>query len=452
MSTPFGQQMRPMIEQMFVGRRTPSAGATVNNIMPQLGLARSSRPADDVPTPQSVASNLQICTSVASMRTLLGSSLAVAVMFTSPTCPPCNAIKPHFEALARKHASSRKRIEFVLVETHIGAGAEVARSSEFGGPVSATPTFVFFHQGTQVGECKGANRQELETQVGMLELAAYPPHPHTKLALPALAKLSKSLGPITFTSFPPIDALSQKLDSSLSTSTLDGPSKDALAKRVPSYLRSLPAPPHGESRSPLPVGLLEAWLPATERAVQTLPSSAKFPIIDLVRLALARDSARLAASPAFVAYLPSLISHLATDLDHDDPERPYLLTSLRLVCNALVSNLLTARLLASDILPHVTRLIIRALLDPHDPKMRSAGAGTAWSVVARVYAARVGELDLSIEKSAQHALGGEGGESGEEWEAEMASAILEALAKETESIEVGQCLSPLLLYRLGRRD
>ncbi|KPV72266.1 uncharacterized protein RHOBADRAFT_30277, partial [Rhodotorula graminis WP1] len=37
MSTPFGQQMRPMIESMFVGRRNPSAGAAVNNLVPQLG-------------------------------------------------------------------------------------------------------------------------------------------------------------------------------------------------------------------------------------------------------------------------------------------------------------------------------------------------------------------------------------------------------------------------------
>ncbi|KWU43282.1 DUF862-domain-containing protein [Rhodotorula sp. JG-1b] len=464
MSTPFGQQMRPMIEQMFVGRRTASAGAAVNNLMPQLGLtppaaqptSRTPAPprlADDAPSVESVASNLQICTSAASLRTLLSSSPAVAIMFTSPSCPPCNAIKPHFEALARKHASPRERIDFVLAETHVGAGAEVARSAEFGGPITATPTFVFFSRGKPVGECKGANRQELETQIGMLALTTYPPHPHTKLSLPALDKLASNLNPITFTSFPSLDVLGQKLESSLQSSSLAPETIETLSKRMLGYLRGLPA--SGAPTGLLPPGLLNVWPSATMTALQTLPPSAKFPVLDLVRLALARDASRLSSSPAFLAWIPSLLSHLASNLDNDSPERSYLLTALRVISNALVSPTLTARILAPDALSSVTRLVLRALLDPQDPKMRSAGAGTAWSIVARVFAARVGDASLGLEHVRQHALGGQGGESGEEWEAEMASGLLEALGKESDSVEVVHRLAAslgLLVYKSPYAD
>ncbi|GAA5915800.1 hypothetical protein JCM6882_006099 [Rhodosporidiobolus microsporus] len=471
MATPFGQQMRPMIEQMFVGSRNVGAGAAVNNLMPSLGVAPPSSSAatgtttpvslpSDTPTAQSLGSNLQICTSAASLRSTLSSSPAVAIMYTSPTCPPCTAIKPFFEDLARKHGVGKKRIEFVLVEMGIGEGAVVARSSEFGGPVQATPTFVFFSRGRKVGECKGADKRELETQVGMLEMETYPPHPHTKLSLPALAALSRNLAPVTFTSFPALPTLSSKLSSVLSSSSVDAATTEVFTTRVISYLSSLPAPPSPVPKTPLPVDLLSSWLPSTLKALETLPSTpeggaSKFPVIDLLRLALARDSARLSAQPSFIAFLPTLASHLATDLDHDTPNRSYLLTALRLVSNALVAPTLTARLLAPDALPSVTRLVVRALLDPEDPKMRAAGAGLAWSIVARVFAARVGEevAGAGVEGGAAHALGGKseaekGG--GEEWEAEMASAVVEALGKETESVEVVHRLAAtlaLLLYQ-----
>lgn len=170
--------MRPMIEQMFVGSNTRSAGDAVNNLLPSLAAgqaqpaltANGNRSSNDVPSSQSVSSNLQIVTSVSSLRSTLSRSSATSIMFTSSHCPPCNAIKPYFEELARSH----RKISFCLVETQLGEGAQVARMSEFGGPVTATPTFVFFNGGEKVGECKGADKRELETRIGMLELEVFP--------------------------------------------------------------------------------------------------------------------------------------------------------------------------------------------------------------------------------------------------------------------------------------
>ncbi|GAA5933845.1 hypothetical protein JCM1841_001316 [Sporobolomyces salmonicolor] len=461
MSTPFGMQMRPMIEQMFVGANTRSAGDAVNTLLPSLGITPPAsasplptRQNDDVPSLQSVASNLQIATSAASVRTTLSQSPAVAIMFTSQTCPPCNAIKPYFEELARTHDKPKHRIEFVLVETGVGGGSEVARSAEFGGPVTATPAFVFFAKGEKVGECKGADRTELEAQIGMLEMAVFPPHPHSKLSLSSLSKLTRTLSPITYTSFPPLSSLSSKL--AVSLSSCDPTTVDVLTQRVLPYLSRLPTPPASASPAPFPSDLLEPWEKATLSALSTLSSpSDKFPVVDLVRLALVRDHARLSSEPEFVAFVPTLIDRLASDLDNDNArDHAYLLTAVRLVSNTLVSPILVARVLAPDTLPNVTRLLIRALLDP-DEKLRSAGAGLAWSVVARVYEARVGQgqgagagVESGVDDDVDEVSGHRGGE---DWEIELGcGAVLEALRREEESVEVVHRLAAtlgLLLYQ-----
>ena len=156
--------MRPMIDQMFRGRAAPEAGDAV----------RSTFSAID-PSRQSLSSNLTICTSSASFDSTLKSHEAVAVMFTSKTCPPCEAIKPYFEELARTHGQGKKRIEFVLVEMGVGDGSKVA--SEQG--VRATPTFGFFARGQKVSECKGADRGELSTQVKLLKMEVWPRESHS---------------------------------------------------------------------------------------------------------------------------------------------------------------------------------------------------------------------------------------------------------------------------------
>jgi len=441
-----------MIEQMFVGSNTRSAGDAVNNLLPSLaaGQAQPAPPTtngsqfDDVPSSQSVSSNLQIVTSVSSLRSTLSRSPATSIMFTSSHCPPCNAIKPYFEELARRHP----KISFCLVETQLGEGAQVARMSEFGGPVTATPTFVFFKGGEKVGECKGADKRELETRIGMLELEVFPrkclassvsvpsliifgyttAHPHEKFSLPHLTKLSKTLSPITFTAFPPLPALSSKL--AASTSSLHPNDSTILTKDVISYLSSLPVPPSPAPTSPLPPNLIEPWLSATFAALENLENPTdKFPILDLLRLSLARDSSRLTSQPNFIKSLPKLLSILVKDLDQPSPSHPYLLTSLKFISNLLISPLSTSEILSNrECLENVTKLLIRILLDDKDDKMRSFGAGLGWSLVAKVYGLR--------------SEGGGGGEKDgeEEWESELAGAVLEALGREEKSLEVGEFL------------
>jgi desumoylating isopeptidase 1 len=155
-----------MIDSMFRGRAAPAAADAVRSTFANL----PPTPRAQNPSGQSLASNLQICTSTASFQSVLQKSKALAVMFTSKTCPPCEAIKPYFEELARTHGVGKQRIEFVLVEMSVGEGGQVAQSEG----VRATPTFVFYSSRKRVGECKGADRSELKTQIQLLEMEVYP--------------------------------------------------------------------------------------------------------------------------------------------------------------------------------------------------------------------------------------------------------------------------------------
>lgn len=130
---------------------------------------------------QSVTSGLTICTNLASFESLLASNQCLVVMFTRDNCPPCRVIKPVFEDLAIEHSyaikqsssaakESFKKIEFALVDTTLGSSQSVASKFQ----ITATPTFLFFHKGIRLHELKGADKQELKTQVDLLLHTAYP--------------------------------------------------------------------------------------------------------------------------------------------------------------------------------------------------------------------------------------------------------------------------------------
>lgn len=143
LSTPFGQMLRPTIDQMFRGPgntppaatppRGPSAGAVVGSLLQ----AAASRAASG--QAQTLTSHLQISTNPSSFRSLLKSHRGTVAFFTSQTCAPCKTVEPVFEELARSKAR-QGGVAFVKVDLGVGLGGQVA--SEWG--VVATPTFLFF--------------------------------------------------------------------------------------------------------------------------------------------------------------------------------------------------------------------------------------------------------------------------------------------------------------------
>lgn len=212
LSTPFGQSLRPMIENMYTGGYRPDASQAVPGL---LNGSNNSNDAAQPPAPSSSASSdavatssltspLSMCTNLASFQQLLTTHDVLVVMFTSQSCPPCTrfpplsplgdvidfaladpsgrTIKPVFEDLAMQNAPdaspsnsgptllspARKSVAFAVVDTSMGR--EIA--SRYA--VSATPTFRFYLKGHQTHELKGANAGELKMQVALLLDAAYP--------------------------------------------------------------------------------------------------------------------------------------------------------------------------------------------------------------------------------------------------------------------------------------
>ena len=82
----------------------------------------------------------------------------VAVDFTATWCPPCKAIGPKFEAMAKEFPN------VVCVKCDVDAAKDVA---EFAG-ISCMPTFKFWKNGKEVeaDKIEGANEAKLREVIG----------------------------------------------------------------------------------------------------------------------------------------------------------------------------------------------------------------------------------------------------------------------------------------------
>ncbi|KAL1950630.1 hypothetical protein VTO73DRAFT_5754 [Trametes versicolor] len=478
LSTPFGAALRPTIDSMF---RRPSPGAApAAPQMPapdSLNAAASASPNPalasallqavasqayssgslSAPTSMpSVAPNsgsstvtgpIHMCTNPSSLHSLLKSHRAAIVFFTSATCGPCRMIEPLFEDLAHQktHGSGSGRVAFVKVDLAVGMGNQVA--GEWG--VRATPTFLFFLDGKKVEEVKGANAAELRSQVDLLLFQAFPPHPHTKLSLPAVEALSTN--PILFTRVPALDTVSAKLasfiDAAPSSPELQT-AKQALTTAIIPLLKTR-FPPKGTPEAakkpafPAPPQLLASWAITTRTIANTLPPAQLFPLVDLWRLAILDDAVGnwLASAPT-PDPLQLFLDKALSALDGNAPDaRNYLLTTLRALANGFAHASLSKTLLAAKRAP-MTRAVVAALLHA-DAAVRTAAASLAFNVAAalqrsrveRVRGVTVGTVPTEVAED-------------EEWEVEMVSAVLEALANETQSEEVVHRLTAALAFLL----
>lgn len=243
-------------------------------------------------------------------------------------------------------------------------------------------------------------------------------HPHLQQSVPNVVKLTRSLAPITYTSVPPLDSLKKKLDSFFADASMTSPelaqsTRSILTGDVLAYLAKPPAEP-----SPT---LVDEWTRATNNALDVLPASEWFPVLDLWRIAIGRDE-RHVARP-FVPLLADIIPRLVgviTSTDSTAPSKALLLTCIRLLSNSLTSPVLVSNLLSPTHIENVTRIVVRSLLDA-DKSVRSHAAGLAWSIVGRIFESRAQGVDLVSE----------------DFEVEYASAVVEAIKNEVESIEVG---------------
>lgn len=132
LKTPFGQMLRPQIEQAMRPITTAPTVSLATHISPPANKA-AHMGASPVKAVQNLSQFQEILESVKDSGAI--------VFFTSATCPPCRAIYPVFEQKARELEG---KVMFVKVD--IGEAQDVGRAYT----ISATPTFMTFSKGEKV--------------------------------------------------------------------------------------------------------------------------------------------------------------------------------------------------------------------------------------------------------------------------------------------------------------
>ncbi|KAI4520329.1 DUF862-domain-containing protein [Schizophyllum commune Loenen D] len=450
LSTPFGAALRPTIDNMY---RRPTPGApTAPTPAPSADFA--SNPALASSILQAVASQaaggagpstqpsqqplhatdtltapIHPCTNPASFHNLLKTHRAVVADFTDQYCGPCRAIAPEFERLAEEKGvrvgHSGRGAAFTSIDIRVGQGQALA--AEYG--IRATPTFLFFLDGKKISEVKGANAAALRSEVDLLLYQAYPPHPHTKLNLPAIQKLS--LDPILFKQVPALETVLAKLSSSVTTITWPADAPMTMAQQrqpngATSHVTAQPA-------------ALTAWTSATSTLTSILPAEALFPLADLWRLVILDPAAGTWCASAIASHAPDPITTLLRAHQKDTSARNLLLTTLRLLANAFAHQTLGRTLVSGATRAEFTAVLVPALLHEH-AGVRTAAASVAFNSAGALQRARV--------ESVRSGGGGYADGEDEDWEIEMVSAVVEALDKERASEDVVHRLTACLAFLL----
>ncbi|TPX34991.1 hypothetical protein SmJEL517_g02496 [Synchytrium microbalum] len=252
LSTPFGNQLRPMIENMFGASRHPTAVSTPSAAAPANGQS---------------SSLLQNIFTMQQLEPILAQNRCVVLDFTSQTCGPCRMIAPHFENLIQesinyKPAGVKQTTNTGVVGVKIETPMSQSIASHYN--VNVTPTFIFILDGKVMSQFKGADVAELKSSINLLQFSAYPPHKHGKVATPILD--SFSVAPITFSASTSLDAIFSKLQGFLGVD-VDVNFWNAIKESM-------------KTRSPLPSG----WNVAIQGALEKLAPDQVFPLLDIIRL------------------------------------------------------------------------------------------------------------------------------------------------------------------------
>ncbi|KAG9019874.1 hypothetical protein FRB90_000004 [Tulasnella sp. 427] len=453
LSTPFGQSMRPMIDNMF-RRAVPTTSTPTPAPPPSFGASASNV------NPTSLTTPIQIAGSSASFNSLLKSNRIVVAFFTSDTCPPCGMIAPVFKDIAEDR--NKPGVAFVEVNMSHSMTGAAAVAREWG--ISATPTFLFFLDGVKRSELKGANSPELKTQVDLLFFEAFPPHPHTKLDLPTIRKTS--LAPIMYTQPPNFDAALSKLLSFVDASP--AVTDKEFCKRtfrdivVPKLKARFPPTAKDKPAADI-VNLTPDFLPsfakASKELLNALSPAELFPVADLWRITvldaevakwLSLSGTRADGKETDITGLVFSKVYEAQESSPSGAPRNLLLTTLRLASNcfahtALVRHVLTPS--ATTISSTSPRALLTSVLVPallhDDVSTRTAAASLAFNVAASVQKPLMEQARGGSPVSEHQSMDEQ---SDSEWEVEMVSALVEALGKENGSEEVVHRLTASLAF------
>lgn len=495
LNTPFGQMMKPQIENALRG--VTQGTGTPGVPQPPSAPVRAPAPAASVPASGAAAAaavphgTVQMANNVQQLDTYLNTALqtgkGAVIFFTSATCPPCKILYPMYDELAEEAGD-----QAVLVKVDVSTTLDVGM--KYG--VRATPAFMTFLRGEKVDEWSGANPGMLRGNVRLLlqmvqqeQLANA--HPHRRLDLPSLQKKIDNY--VLYKKVPPLDKVRQKLSphdfGSVVSSIID-------------FLQSRNNATTAPADIPIPTNLpqIATYLQTT---APHLPRENCFALVDLARLLFLdpRVSGYFAErdSPAH-ATLSSLFS-LASPVSPTDPSpstsastfpgsqsapaasapapAPYNLrmTLLQLACNLfttplytthlstdrslrdIILRLATSALLSEDLItdangtktkiPANLRVVAasciynfavlnhNARLVDHDPRSGPGGSSPGPVPGFRDGSKSKSETESGERRYAETEPGAEADREplSEEEQVEIAAAVIEALDKEGESGE-----------------
>ncbi|KAA1096329.1 hypothetical protein PGT21_013036 [Puccinia graminis f. sp. tritici] len=445
LATPLGASMRPMIEQMFRGSNpaplAPQLSTTSSAPNPAHLLADVASSAYSAPTDTPLVS----CSTVSAFDRELSQHYCVVVNFTNERgCPPCRVIAPIYEELARKYHSTPagsnvhhgrqpkvKDIKFIKVDT--ATSMELSQRYQ----IRATPTFKFFINKKEVGEMKGANQTELETQINLMVYTAYPPHPHLKLRLPKLKALSPS--PILY---PQVFNFEKALNKLLDSFPSDSNSPREVIKQTFEWV----VIPFLNNKTDLnsPDRFLQ-WARATTQVLDSLGSSDSFPALDFLRLAVLReeyvDQLFICPPDSNPLYEAIRIGN-SQSLKGTQLARPFSLTLLRLLSNGLGAPKLAEQMIERETQNEgqFLRFVVGRLLDG-DVDVQVLASGVFYGLVSRWASIRPDWQDTRPVDRAG---------SEEEWEVESMSALVESLDREAKKTEPNSEMIYRLIATIGK--
>ena len=260
-----------------------------------------------------------------------------------------------------------------------------------------------------------------------------------------------SLNPIIFSQVPAFDTVASKLSSFIdeaswptSVSQSKDQTKAVLIKTVLPYLKvRFPSPPPADAKA-LPSAtpaILTSWTQATSALALALPVESLFPLVDMWRLAfldpavsswLATLNPTEPPTDPISMFLPKAVE--ALDSPHKG-SRNYVLTVVRMLCNAFAHATLSQKLLASRLIREkITGEVLIPSLLHSDGLVRTAAASLAFDISAVLQKSRVESV-----KKGQGIKPYAAAEDGfADWEVEVVSAVIEALEREKENEEVGE--------------
>ncbi|KAL1924832.1 uncharacterized protein VTP21DRAFT_4486 [Calcarisporiella thermophila] len=340
--------------------------------------------------------------SAVELTSLVSTSRAAAVFFTSVTCPPCRTIEPEFNRLV-------EQAEYPITAVKVDVGMVHDAGVQYG--VRATPTFMFFaNGGEKVHQFSGADPRELATGIQLALFSAYPPHSHTKLHLPQLHSISNA--PILFTNVN-ADAIFIKLNALIAENNISLSQAD---KNTLQYTKIyISNPKDGEFN-------VNSWNNLFVLLCNSMPLVNHFPLYDIQRLLLLNPP----VGEYYLLNVDPLLRIFKLVNETQDIPKPVHIMILRIACNLFAHPpLATQFLITPGYRSAITTLLISTLTNVPDSQVRLTAASLAFNFAAWIGERRKRHKGQKSTEKVEEELEGD-------WVVECVSVIVRGIEVELE--------------------